>query len=98
MQVLLLNALVVLLSFVVLNDQYVFYATWADLFGSTAPDVQTHHGGSIQQALTARTHGPGLAAVPTAGNAQYALPQPGARLQSYEVRDPASGRLGQVLV
>ena len=97
-QVLLLNAVVVLLSFVVLNDQYVFYATWADLFGSTAPDVQTHHGGSVQQALTARVHGPGLAAVQPGSTALYALPQPGARLQTYQVRDPASGSTGQVLV
>lgn len=97
-QVLLLNALVVLLSFTVLNDQYVFYATWADLFGSTAPEVQTHHGGSIQQALRARTRGPGLQAVGPGASGQYALPQPGARLQSYQVQDPTSGRVGQVLV
>lgn len=97
-QVLLLNAMVVLLSLVVLNDQYVFYASWADLFGSTAPDVRAHHGGTVQQALEAPVHGPGLTRAPTTSAAQYALPQPGSRLQTYEVRDPVSGQLGQVLV
>lgn len=97
-QVLLLNAMVVLLSLAVLNDQYVFYASWADLFGSTAPDVRAHHGGTVQQVLAAPARGPGLKPPPTTNAASYRLPQPGSPLQTYEVRDPASGQLGQVLV
>ncbi len=97
-QVLLLNAVVVLLSFVVLNDQYVFYASWADLFGSSAPDVRTHHGGTVREALAAPVRGPGLGKPRATKAGQFALPQAGSRLQTYEVRDPASGQLGQVLV
>lgn len=97
-QLLLLNAIVVLLSFVLLNDQYVFYASWADLFGSSAPDVRSQHGGTVREALAAPAKGPGLGPVHATNAAQFALPQPGSRLQTYEVRDPASGRLGQVLV
>lgn len=97
-QVLLLNVVVVVLAFAVLNDQYVFYASWADLFGATAPEVRTQHGATVREALKAPVHGPGLRPARTASPAQYALPQPGSRLQTYEVRDPASGLRGQVLV
>jgi hypothetical protein len=88
---LLLNLVVVTLALAVLNDQYVFYATWADLFGARSAQVQTHHGGTVKEALTAPVHGKGLASksgVP----ASYTLPQPGARLQLYSVLDPSAHR------
>lgn len=97
LQVLLLNAVVVTLALAVLNDQYVFYATWADLFGARSPQVLSHHGGTVREALTAPVHGPGLSKKP-ALHADYALPQPGSRLQTYSVVDPTAGTRAPVLV
>ncbi|WP_347350786.1 alpha/beta hydrolase-fold protein [Intrasporangium sp.] len=95
--VLLLNGLVALLTLVILNDQYVFYATWADLFGARSPQVQTQHGGSATAALAAPVHGDGLAGVHVS-HPDYALPQPGSRLQTYSVLDPGAHRRVPVLV
>lgn len=96
-QVLLLNAVVVTLALVVLNDQYVFYATWADLFGARSTQVQSHFGGTLKDALTTRPHGQGLPQRPLE-RANYALPQPGSRLQTYSVPDPSAGVRVPVLV
>lgn len=96
-EVLALNAVVVTLALAILNDQYVFYATWADLFGARSPQVQAHHGGTVKEALTTPVHGSGLPPRPVV-RPDYALPQPGSRLQTYSVLDPSAGRRVQVLV
>lgn len=95
-QVLLLNVTVVALCFAVLNDQYVFYSSWADLFGARASQVITHHGGSARQVLQATIPEPGIGA--RAGSGSYRLPQPGSRLQTYSVRDPTTGAATKLLV
>ncbi|HET8593829.1 MAG TPA: alpha/beta hydrolase-fold protein [Intrasporangium sp.] len=96
-QVLLLNAVVVTLALAILNDQYVFYATWADLFGARSPQVQAHHGGTVREALTTPVHSAGLPKQPTT-RPDYALPEPGSRLQTYSVFDPSAARRVPVLV
>ena len=96
-QVLLLNAVVVILALAILNDQYVFYATWADLFGARSPVVQAQHGGTVKEALSAPVRGRGLPKGLPA-HPDYRLPKPGARLQSYSVLDPSAGMQVPVLV
>lgn len=96
-QVLALNVIVVVLALVVLNDQYVFYATWADLFGARSPQVQAQHGGTVAEALKAPVHDKGLPRK-VAVRPDYALPQPGSRLQTYSVLDPSAGVHVPVLV
>ena len=59
--VLALNGVVVLGCLAVLNDQYVFYTSWGDLFGSRQAQAFAHHGGTTSAALTATVVGPGLA-------------------------------------
>ncbi|NYG08283.1 pimeloyl-ACP methyl ester carboxylesterase [Phycicoccus badiiscoriae] len=96
-QVLLLNLVVVALCGAVLNDQYVFYSSWADMFGSRATQVRLHHGGTAHQAIAAQVAGPGLSHVVSLGPLPP-LPQPGSRLQTYNVVDHRSDAQGQVLV
>jgi pimeloyl-ACP methyl ester carboxylesterase len=95
-QVLLLNLVVVALAGAALNDQYLFYSSWSDLLGARSAGVQLHHGGGTRQVVDATVVGPGLKNV--TGRADYRLPQPGSRLQTYAVTDPRSGASGQVLV
>ena len=96
-QVLLLNVLVVALAGVVLNDQYYFYSSWADLLGSRNASVSLHHGGTSSQAVSAAVHGPGLHGL-AAPAVLPALPQPGGRLQTYTVNDLRTHSDGQVYV
>ena len=96
-QVLVLNVLVVALFGTLLNDQYLFYASWSDLLGARSTQVQEHHGGSQQDVAGATVAGPGLADIVEPVTLP-ALPDPGVRLQTYTVRDRASGSTGQVLV
>jgi hypothetical protein len=96
-QVLVLNLVVVALCAAALNDQYLFYSSWADLFGSRSALVNLHHGGTVQRAVAAHVAGAGLSHVLTSGTLPP-LPQPGARMQSYLVADPRSGARGQVIV
>jgi enterochelin esterase-like enzyme len=91
-----LNGVVVLLVLCVLNDQYLFYTSWSDLVGARQTRAVSQHGGSAAASQVALAHGPGLAHV--AGARDYALPQPGQRLQQYSVLDPATGRDLPVLV
>lgn len=91
-----LNLLVVSLCGALLNDKYLFYSSWSDLFGARSTQVELHHGGTAHQAFATRLGG-GLT-----GLAQPAvlpaLPSPGNRLQSYLVSDQRSHAHGQVLV
>ena len=96
-QVLALILVVVVLLGAVLNDRYIFYPSWSDLFGAATPAVQSHHGGRIDVAAMAPAPGPGLEAAVSPA-ALPPLPHPHARLQKYSVTDPASGRRVPVLV
>ncbi|HET7822437.1 MAG TPA: alpha/beta hydrolase-fold protein [Ornithinibacter sp.] len=94
--VLVLNGVVVLICLAVLNDQYLFYTSWSDLLGARQTQAVAHHGGTTAAAFAASAKGPGLAGL--GGVRDYALPQPGQRLQHYTVVDPASGAALPVLV
>jgi S-formylglutathione hydrolase FrmB len=96
-QVLLLNVLVVALCGAALNDQYFFYSSWGDLFGSRSPSVQVHHGGTAREATSASVRGPGLRGL-AAPAVLPPLPQPGSRLQTYTVVAGRSHAEGQVFV
>ena len=96
-QVVLLNVLVLALAGAALNDQYLFYSSWGDLFGSRSTSVQVHHGGTSPDVVSAPVSGPGLRGV-TAPAVLPPLPQPGARLQTYTVVDSRSNAEGQVYV
>ena len=96
-QVVLINLLVVALAGAALNDQYLFYSSWADLFGSHSTSVQVHHGGTTPEVVAAAVHGPGFRGMTTPA-VLPPLPQPGSRTQSYTVVDKRSNAEGQVFV
>jgi len=96
-QVVLLNLLVLALAGAALNDQYLFYSSWGDLFGSRSASVQVHHGGTTHEAVAAPVKGPGFQGL-TTPTSLPPLPQPGARLQNYTVVDKRSNAEGQVFV
>lgn len=93
-QTVLLNALVLLLAGVLMNDQYLFYVSWADLLGSgseqaghavTAGDPKAGGNVRLRAALHAAAHLP-------------PLPSPGQRVQNFTVTGRRSGLTGQVIV
>ncbi|EWT07481.1 hypothetical protein N864_00075 [Intrasporangium chromatireducens Q5-1] len=94
-EVLLLNAVVVVTAFALLNDQYVFYSSWADLLGSRSAQTQLHQGGSNRTVIASKV---GAGALHQQGPTNYALPQAGSRLQTYSVLDRASGTYVPVVV
>jgi enterochelin esterase-like enzyme len=96
------NLLVLLTAAVQLNDQFLFFADWADLggaIGGTTTTSDLHRGGSAQGAESAKVTGP--AATPQAGASLAPLP-PGSKIQdgvmSYTVTGTMSGITAQVLV
>ncbi|MER7071763.1 alpha/beta hydrolase-fold protein [Terrabacter sp. NPDC000476] len=97
LQVLVLNVLVLALAGAALNDQYVFYSSWGDLFGSRSTSVQVHHGGSSTAVVAASVAGPGFRGMTTPA-VLPPLPRPGSRLQTYTVVDQRSNAEGQVYV
>jgi hypothetical protein len=96
-EVLVLNIVVIALVGVILNDQYLFYTSWSDLFGAGSTQVESHQGGTQRDFVTAPVHGAGLGAVVQPGTLPP-LPDPTSRLQTYTVTDPRTGNAGQVLV
>jgi S-formylglutathione hydrolase FrmB len=96
-QVLVLNVLVVALCGAALNDEYLFYSSWGDLFGSGSSSVQVHHGGSTPEVVAATVRGPGLRDMRTP-RVLPPLPQPHSRLQTYTVVDHRADSAGQVYV
>ncbi|GAB3583336.1 alpha/beta hydrolase [Calidifontibacter terrae] len=87
---LLLNASVVTLAFVMLNDQYAFYVSWSDLAGYQSPAVQVRHGGSAHDANVAKVVGVGFNQWHTPAHLPK-LPDPGQRMQRYVVSGRVSG-------
>lgn len=96
-QVVMLNLLVVALCGAALNNQYLFYSSWSDLFGSSSDSVSLHHGGTSNDVVRGKVHGPGFAGFAAPASLPN-LPQPGSRLQTYTVIDRALGVDAQVLV
>ncbi|HET7279069.1 MAG TPA: alpha/beta hydrolase-fold protein [Dermatophilaceae bacterium] len=92
----LLNVLVLAVAGALLNDQYSFYVSWADLFGARAPSTVSRHGASATAAASTKVGG-GLAAILGAGTLPP-LPSPGQRVQTYTVVGPRSHLTGQVAV
>jgi len=98
-----LNLMLVLVSAVALNDQYLFFADWADVTGSGALTVtaQGHSGGPTSAVFTTAS---GAGAVfPVTGTAGVAAALPattsgGGRLLTFQVTGPASGLTGEVMV
>lgn len=90
------NALVVVLAALALNNQYLFYTSWSDLFtpGESA-HVQTI--GDAARVYGAKVSGLGLSKVRTP-SVLPALPMPGARDQTYSVTDPSTGGASEVRV
>jgi enterochelin esterase-like enzyme len=95
-EVIALNLLVVMLCGALLNDQYLFYSSWSDLFGARSTQVMLHHGGNAHQAAAARLQGGIGAAVAPA--LLPPLPQPGARVQTFMVSDQPAHADGRVMV
>ncbi|MFG3604312.1 alpha/beta hydrolase [Micromonospora chersina] len=95
-RVMAVSALSVLLFGLALNDQYVFYTSWADLLGSS-DQATTHTIGDTTAAQTRQLPGKGLTGQqpPTV---LPALPAPSQRLQSYAVSSPDIAGPAQVLV
>lgn len=92
---LLMNAAVVLTAFLLLNNQYIFYTSWSDLFSSGRLQSATQHGGPATDALV-KVAAPGIGRV--TGVRHYTVPKPGRQLQHYAVRDAASSATMRVLV
>jgi pimeloyl-ACP methyl ester carboxylesterase len=95
-EVLLLNVVVLGLFGALLNDQYLFYSSWSDLFGARSTQVVLHHGGSNH--LVTEAHLRNELAHTVTPAVLPKLPDPTARLQSYLVSDQHSYSHGQVLV
>ena len=96
-EVLGLNLAVLALAGLLLNDQYLFYSSWSDLFGARSSEVVTHGGGTRNDVLGSRIAGSGLEAHVPAGPLPP-LPDPGKRLQEYIVHDRYAGTGLPVLV
>lgn len=92
-----LNATVLLLAFAVLNDQYLFYANWDDLFGTATPAVSIHQGADPQAAAGVHLAGGALSHL-TPMASPPTLPAPDGRVQKFEVTGPASHVTGQIQV
>lgn len=93
-QSLLLSSLAVLICLLLLNDRYVFYASWADALGTHGLHRLLHRGASPSP-RPAPTHRPSIFTTP----APKPGPLPGhGRLRTFHVRDAASGTMMEVLV
>jgi len=93
--ILLINGLVVVTTFLLLNNSYVFYTSWSDLLGTSSLQSASQHGRPAADMLRT-VSGPSLAQV--AGKRSFQLPDRGRRLQSYTVNDAATPARMHVLV
>jgi S-formylglutathione hydrolase FrmB len=96
-EALVLSLTVLLFAGAVLNDQYLFYVSWSDLFGANASVTATHAGGTARQAVEAKAKGPGLGPV-RVPQVLPPLPSPGQRIQRYTVTGARSHITAEVLV
>ena len=96
-EALLLSLTVLMLAGAALNDQYLFYVSWGDLFGANATATAMHDGGTASQAVETRARGVGLAQI-NVPSVFPALPAPGQRLQRYVVTGARSHISAEVLV
>ena len=80
-----------------LNDQYLFYISWADLLGAGSSVTATHSGATARQAIETQPKGPGLSQV-RVPVVLPVLPNPGQQIQNYTVTGARSRIAGQVLV
>ncbi len=92
---LLMNAAVVTLAFVLLNDQYGFYPSWQDLVGYHSTALTVRHGSSSQHATEAKVRGVGFTQWHTPQTLPP-LPSPGSRWQRYTVHGPTSNFRNEV--
>lgn len=93
--VVLMNGLVIATCFLVLNNTFIFYTNWSDVFGSgNQQQASAQFGGPATDALQKVSGGLGK----VTGPVHYALPDRGRRLQRYVVRDAASSANMPVLV
>lgn len=96
-EALVLSLTVLVFAGAVLNDQYLFYISWSDLFGAGATVTAAHAGGTARQAVDAKVKGQGLSRA--AAPAVYPpLPDPGQRVQRYTVTGAHSHISAEVLV
>lgn len=99
--ILLLNVLVVLLAGVLLNRQFLFYASWTDLansFGATPKQASIDKGGNAAGAAAVRLpERQGRSITTTPPRRLPALPGSGSRF-TYTVRGKASGTTSTVVV
>ncbi|HMM94971.1 alpha/beta hydrolase-fold protein [Phycicoccus sp.] len=89
-------ALAVLVSALVLNDQYLFYVSWSDLAGS-APSGTTTTVGEASAVWGTAVAGAGLATLRVPATLP-ALPAPGRRRQTFSVASTSLGQRVQVVV
>ncbi len=92
-----LNATVLLLAFALMNDQYLFYANWDDLFGKATAAVSTHKGADARAAANVHVAGGALSHIKPMTFLPK-LPAPGGRIQKFEVTGQTSHVTGQILV
>jgi enterochelin esterase-like enzyme len=92
----LLNLLVLAVAGALLNDQYSFYVSWADLFGARAQSTVSRQGASATEAAATKLGG-GLDASLGAGRIPP-LPSPGERVQTYTLAGASSHLTGHVAV
>ena len=92
----LFTTLVLALVGALFNNEYAFYTSWGDLLGDSPEDTPRHYGAptpapALDQQAPSASAGP---TAPTTPQALPALPQPGQRLQKYEIPGPknADGR------
>lgn len=94
------NVLVLLVAAIQLNDQFLFFADWADLAGAisgTTTSAALHRGGTTGQAARVVVHGPAAQAP------AHVVPPPDGRtlspgVTSYRVTGPLSGITATVIV
>jgi S-formylglutathione hydrolase FrmB len=96
-EALVLSLTVLVFAGAVLNDQYLFYISWSDLFGSGSTVTAAHAGGTARQAVEAKARGQGLAHVGVPA-VLPPLPAPGQRVQRYTVTGAQSHISAEVLV
>jgi S-formylglutathione hydrolase FrmB len=94
LHVLALNLVVLLLAGVLLNDQYLFYVSWPDLFGSGTGSFHTLARGSAGQGAKVNLK----TVLTTTHGALPPLPSPGQQEQIYHVTGARTGLSGVVAV